>query len=288
MSNVKEKLPATNGLSRDDDAISRRLVHARTSAEPLSGFPGQAPVTLDQAYAIQAASIARWPDPVAGWKVGLLSAEDQQRHGSERLAGPIFRSQIHAVVNEAHMTMPVFVGGFAAIEAEFVFRLGQTIRPDTADGWTDGSNDGSTDRLLDAVAGLHIGAELASSPIADINSLGATVVVADFGNNAGLLLGPEIPNWHQLAPPQLPAKVVINGDVVGEASAAAIPGGPFAALQFAVATAASRNIELPAGTLISTGAATGVHDIDVTSTSRIEFGEYGWFDVTFEPMTDQQ
>ena len=36
------------------------------------------------------------------------------------------------------------------------------------------------------------GIEVASSPIPDINALGPTVIAADFGNNNGLLLGPEL------------------------------------------------------------------------------------------------
>ena len=243
-------------------------------------FPGAVPDTMAQAYAIQAASIARWPDSVAGWKVGMLSPQDQGRYSAERLAGPIFQSQVHEVSTGSRIAMPIYVGGFAAVEAEFVFKLAQTIKP-------------SDRQLSDAVlaglvAGLHIGAEIASSPMAEINNFGPTVVAADFGNNAGLLLGPEIPNWQSVKPAELPARVFVDGDVVGEASAAAIPGGPIAALRFAVTLAANRGLELPAGTLVSTGASTGIHDVETTSESRVEFGGYGWFEVTFEPMSDGQ
>ena len=235
---------------------------------------------MTHAYAIQAASIERWPDTVGGWKVGMLSPQDQSRYSAERLAGPIFRSQIHKISPGASIVMPIFVGGFAAIEAEFVFKLGETI---------DASNrECLASDLVDWIAGLYVGAEIASSPMAAINRLGPTVVAADFGNNAGLVLGPEIPNWRSIDPAELPAKVIVDGDVVGEASAAAIPGGPLAALQFAVSTASARDIELPAGTLISTGAATGIHDVQTSSSSRIEFGEYGGFDVAFEPMRSGQ
>ena len=80
----------------------------------------------------------------------------------------------------------------------------------------------------------------------------------------------------------------VDGIVVGEASAAAIPGGPIAALGFIVELAASRGLTLPAGTLVSTGASTGIHDVVTTSRSRVEFGGYGWFDVAFEPMPGEQ
>lgn len=267
-------------LPESDDAISRALVGARTSATPLSAFPGALPETMAQAYAIQSASIARWPDAVAGWKVGLLPPPAQERYSAERLAGPIFGSQVHEVATGSSTVMPIFVGGFAAVEAEFIARLGKTIKPVDRQ-WTD-------DELADVVAGLHVGAEIASSPMAEINNLGPTVVVSDFGNNAGLLLGPEIPDWQTRRPEDLPAKTVVDGVIVGEASAGAIKGGPIGALRFVIALSAERGLELPAGALISTGASTGIHDVEVTSTSRLEFGDYGWFEVTYEPMSGGQ
>ena len=280
MSTANQKNLAGHVLADSDDAISCALTSARESAEPLSDFPGAVPESMQQAYAIQSASIARWPDTVAGWKVGMLSAEDQGRHSTQRLAGPIFRSQIHDVASGSHATMPIFVGGFAAIEAEFIFKLAETIMPNER-AWSD-------DELARLIQGLHIGAEIASSPMAEVNNLGPTVVASDFGNNAGLLVGPAIPDWQSLPPADLPARVVVDGSVVGEASAAAIPGGPMGALQFVVGLAASRDLELPAGTLISTGACTGIHDIEVTSNSRVEFGDFGAFDVSFEPMAGKQ
>ncbi len=267
-------------LPGSDDAISRALVSARVSATPLSEFPGAPPETMAQAYAIQSASIARWPDTVAGWKVGLLPEPARERYSTERLAGPIFRSQIHEVATGSSTAMPIFVGGFAAVEAEFIFRLGKAVEPVDRE-WTD-------EDLAAVVAGLHVGAEIASSPMAEINNLGPTVVVSDFGNNAGLLLGPEIPSWQTIRPEDLPARTIVDGAIVGEANAAAIAGGPIAALRFIFALSAERGLELPAGSLISTGASTGIHDVEVTSISRLEFGDYGWFEVTYEPMPGGQ
>ena len=127
MSNVNHASSTRYSLSESDDAVSRALVGARTSATPLDAFPGAAPESMAQAYAIQAASIARWPDSVGGWKVGLLSPQDQVRYSAERLAGPIFRSQVHDVAAGSRFVMPVYVGGFAALEAEFIFKLGKTV-----------------------------------------------------------------------------------------------------------------------------------------------------------------
>ena len=249
---------------------------ARAAAEALPGFPGALPDSLDGAYAIQEASIARWADSVAGWKIGMIPAGHRLRVGDERLAGPIFKSSIVGIEPGATRTMPIYAGGFAAVEAEFILELGRAVHPSDRE-YSDAD-------LIDLVSSLFVGAEIASSPMAAINKLGPTCVVSDFGNNAGLLLGPAVANWNSRDLDSLTAKVMIDGAVVGDATASAIPGGPLAALRFLLGLAATRGFELPEGTLISTGAVTGIHSVSVSSAARVDFGPSGWFDVKFMPQ----
>lgn len=263
----------TDGIPLELDAISRRLVAARAAAEALPDFPGALPDSLDGAYAIQAASIARWADTVAGWKIGMIPADHRIRVGDERLAGPIFKSSIVGIEPGATRTMPIYAGGFAAVEAEFVLELGCAVHPSERE-YADAD-------LIDLVSSLYVGAEIASSPMAAINKLGPACVVSDFGNNAGLLLGPEVANWNSGELDSMTATVMIDGAVVGDATASAVPGGPLAALRFLLGLAATRSIELPEGTLVSTGAVTGIHGVSVSSVARVDFGSSGWFDVKF-------
>ena len=262
------------------DVISRRLIDARKTATALPSFPGDLPATLAQAYAIQMASIARWRDDVAGWKVGLLSPADRESFSAERLVGPVFASRVHTVDRASTKVMPIFDGGFAAVEAEFVLELGVTVLPS--------GKEYTNDELAEIVSAMYVGAEIASSPMADINRLGPTAVVSDFGNNAGLLLGPKVPDWSIRPLDSLLAQVTVDDVVVGNASAAAIPGGPLQALRFVIGLAAARGLELQAGTLVSTGASTGIHDVELSSVARVDFGALGWFNVTFESMTPAQ
>ena len=270
----------TTALSGQDDAISRRLVEARLGAEALSDFPGSLPETMEQAYAIQSASLARWPDDVGGWKVGLLSSSDSQRLSAERLAGPIFRTSILHAESGSCETMPIYVGGFAAVEAEFILELGIEIRPSGAKY--------SDEQLTNIVSAMYVGAEIASSPMAAVNKLGPTCVASDFGNNAGLILGPSIPGWSSRSLDSLTSMVTVDDIVVGKASADAIPGGPLQAMRFLIELCSTRGITLPLGTLISTGATTGIHEVTVDSKSRVDFGELGFLDVEFEAVSTKQ
>ncbi|MEM7704029.1 MAG: 2-keto-4-pentenoate hydratase [Pseudomonadota bacterium] len=258
------------------DQISKALVSARLGASPLAEFPGELPATLDDAYAVQDASIARWPDRVAGWKVGMVAEELRAKLGATRLAGPIFEPTVFAIEPEETRSMSIYRGGFAAVEAEFVLQLADIIEPSGAVY--------SDQDLLDRIAGLHIAAEIASSPMADVNRLGPCCVVCDFGNNAGLLVGPSIADWSQRHLDELTAKTIVDDATVGAADAGVIDGGPLQALRFLVELCATRGLTLAQGTYVSCGAVTGIHDVTTDSSARLDFGVFGSFDVKFDPV----
>lgn len=247
--------------------IATEFVQARLAARPLAQFPGTLPADLDAAYRVQDAAIALWPTAVVGWKVGWIPEPFASRYGEERLVGPIFSCSLREARGSHAVETPVYAGGFAAIEGEFVFRLAHDAPPDRVD-WTPES-------AAALVAGLHLGMEIASSPLATINDLGAAAIVSDFGNNAGLVLGPEIPDWRARDPATLICECRIDGRTVGRGGAASLPGGPLAALAFALQRNARRGRPLRAGQLITTGASTGVHVIAADSIGEARFGGLG-------------
>jgi 2-keto-4-pentenoate hydratase len=172
--------------------------------------------------------------------------------------------------------MPVYEGGFAAIEAEVVLELGCDV-PHVERDFTD-------EELADLISAAYCGAEIASSPMAVVNQRGATSVIADLGNNKGVIVGPEIPGWRAKAPNSLSVVVTVDDQVVGNATLESIATAPLQALRFLVNHCARHDIMLPAGILVSSGALTGVHDVEIASVARIDYGKLGNFDVTFEPL----
>ncbi|MCH8488389.1 MAG: hypothetical protein LAT81_00485 [Oceanicaulis sp.] len=265
--------------STNTRVISDAFTTARAQGAAVKDFPGALPASLDEAYDVQDRAISLWPDTVAGWKIGLIQPGYRAQARAERLAGPIFSRQIFTHVSGAVIDMPVFRGGFAAVEAEFVLRLKSGL-PDHVPV--------TAEAAADIVESLHVGVEIASSPFAGINELGPMSVVSDFGNNNGLIVGPAIEGWRDIRPDDLPARVEIDGQIAGEASAAAIPGGPIAALCFLIELCRKRAIELKAGDLISTGAATGVHEAVIGSLSKADFGAYGAISLRLVASTPTQ
>jgi 2-keto-4-pentenoate hydratase len=265
------------GLYPGAGAIAARLVDARHARTALDGFPGPLPAGMDQAYATQEAAIELWPDAIAGWKIGRVPPALAPQVGTDRLAGPIFASLVTHAAPQTRTPLRVIDGGFAAVEAEVVWRLGQDAPADRLH-WT-------AEDALRLVAALHIGVEFAASPMAQINALGPAVVASDFGNNGGLVLGPEIPGGVTRDPASLVCETFINGTSVGASSAASLLEGPVGSLVFLLEHCAARGRPLKAGCLVSTGQITGIHDIVPGDSIRVAFGEFG--DIHCEAVAHQ-
>jgi 2-keto-4-pentenoate hydratase len=134
------------------------------------------------------------------------------------------------------------------------------------------------------VAAVHVGIETAGSPLKTINDLGPIAIVADFGNNAGLIVGPELPSWRERPVEQWRCETFVDDAPVGRGHGGAPPGGPFESLRFLLELCAGRGRPLKAGDWVSTGAITGVHEIVAGQAARVSFAEAGEILCRAEPF----
>lgn len=244
--------------------IAGAFVAARRSGTALDKFPGRPPQDLASAYAVQDAALSLWDRDVGGWKVGRINPPNDSLLGANRLVGPAFRDTI-LIAGEAPCPFQPFRGGFAAAEAEFMLRLAPQpgplpATPEAAMAWVDQ---------------VRIGIEIASSPYARINADGPCVTIADHGNNAGLLLGREVPRAQWDGLDAVEVTLAIDGNEVGRATTASMLDGPFGAAAFLIRNLAARGIALEAGWWISSGAITGVHPVEPGSTVVAGFASLG-------------
>lgn len=266
---VRGDIPREEGgaVTNEATTIARAFVTARKEARALPEFPGAVPADLATGYRVQDAALALWPDKIAGWKIGRVPPHLVAKLGAERVAGPVFSENLWRAVEGAETPFPVYDGGFAAVEAEIVFRIGADAPADKLN-WTPNEAAG-------LIGAMHVGVEPAGSPLASINELGPTVVASDFGNNHGLILGPEIADWRAVLDRGVEAETFIEGQSVGVGGARADDDGPLGALAFLAGHLAARGLPLKAGQYITTGAMTGVHDIRIGQHSRLRFGGLG-------------
>lgn len=235
----------------DAGRIARSFVEARRAARGLPDYPGTVPTDLATGYKIQDAALALVEEPVAGWKVGRVNPP---LGGIDRLAGPIFADAVFEAAAEP-IAMPVFADGFAAAEAEFLLRIGPDFDP--------AKRRYTMAEAAAAIDAVHAGIEIASSPFPGINALGAPVTVSDFGNNNGLVIGPEIEGAGAVRFDDWLVELLINGEPIGRDTTANMLDGPVGAARFLFEALAERGIALRPGQWISSGAVTGVHPVEV-------------------------
>ncbi len=244
------------------ELVAAELVAARREGRSLTRFPGVVPASMAEAYQIQELAMSQWQDSLVGWKIGYIAPDRRTAEDPDRLVGPIWGQQCH--LGEEHLApaeVGVFASGFAAVEAELVIRLGQDLPAHDGGGWT-------PEEAADLEQDLLVGIEVASSPIPDINSLGPTVIAADFGNNNGLVLGSILAERPGAAPVQLACYV--DGELMGEGSAENLPGGIHHGLATALNILVSRGQPVRAGMVFATGAITGIHPIGPGQYCRVE------------------
>lgn len=254
----------TISTGTDDQArgIAQAFVAARRAEQPLETYPGDAPANLDAAYTIQDRAIGLWNQPIGGWKVGRIPQAAAAALGTDRLAGPIFTHAIAHDTGNVH-NVTAIKGGFMAVEGEAVVVLGADAPADKII-WT-------IDEAAALIGAVHAGIEFAGSPYARINDDGPLVTISDFGNNHGLLIGAELPNWRALDYDRWHCRTVIDGQTVGENAASVIPGGPLESLRFLLNLTARRGMPLKRGMAVSTGAITGVHEISIGQSASVAF-----------------
>ena len=251
------------------------FVAARRDKRGFSGYPGEKPACLSHAYEVQGGAIALWGESIAGWKVGRIVGDQEKLYGENRFLGPIFAGDVWQVASSEPATFPVIAGGSAALEAELIAKI-ELAQEDAGAKFTAAG-------VGRYVRSWHIGIEVAGSPLADIGYYGPLASIAAFGNNLGLLLGPEI------SPPvdvdSITCTTVIEGQEAGTQRAGALPGGPHEAIAFALNKLVELKHDIAGRMLISTGAITGVHNVRSDQHCLVQFSPGGTIECHTQTIT---
>ena len=242
--------------------VAESFVSARRGAGSLVEYPGAMPDSMAEAYAIQDRAITLFGGTVGGWKVGRIWPPMSERFGAERLAGPIFTGQMLSPGEDGL----IFAAGFGAAEAEYLLRIGATPEP--------GKTSFTLEEAVDLIDAVHIGIEIASSPFVGINEHGPAVTVSDFGNNNGLIVGPEVADWRNADIDDVEITSRIDGEVINTAKSSGFPDGVVGSARFLIENMVGRGIAIQPGWWISTGAITGVHPVKVGQRFEADFGAF--------------
>ncbi|MCA3260445.1 MAG: hypothetical protein ING44_00775 [Telmatospirillum sp.] len=243
----------------DAKACAAALFAARKAARKIE-WPTTGPQTPADAYEVQAALAELSGGTVPGWKVGNLTAAQQEK------------SNIPAVTTGA-LLAPWFAASpvrwrladflVPKLECEFAFSLGMDL-PKRERPY-------SRDEVAAAVAALHPAIEIFDTRQAVPSPIGG---LADCMASGGFTYGPGLVDWKKLDLGKHTMTLSLDGAEVARGSGAEILGDPFAALVL-MANNPPAWTGLRKGAIVTTGSCIVPYLASKTGTYTADFGILG-------------
>jgi 2-keto-4-pentenoate hydratase len=179
------------------DKAASLLVHARRSREPLPRLPDDCrPATLDEALAIQAASVERMGERVAGWKVGAFI-------DGELCYGVLLASRIVPSGGRVDARDMPLLG----MEAEIGFRFVRDLSPRAAAY--------SYDEVADSVIAFPA-IEIVATRYGDYKGTPVIERTADCMSNGAYVVGADQPGWRSFDLSTLHVRLAFGDEIIVE------------------------------------------------------------------------
>jgi len=253
-------------VSRDAELVesaARALTDARINGTRLHDLGKFAPRNVSDAHKIAERHAELLDYAVAGWKVGCTSAEAMQILNSpEPFAGRVFAGDVltSGEVGFSDLVEP-------SVECEFAFFLGSDL--------PSGKLDYTAAEVKAATKSVAPALEIVDSRFYDMTSVGYLSLIADSGVNAGAVIGEPVPVDHVPELRSINVRCDIDGEEVSSGSGADILGDPWMALEWVAKHLAESGMALRAGQFVLSGTCTGLARVELGSTVRADFGDFG-------------
>lgn len=232
------------------------------------------PTESADGYAIQAHILCLTSKPLLGWKIAATSSAGQHHINVTRpLAGRILDER----VTRSGERVSLGSNRMQVAELEFVFRMGQTVKPR--------EEPYSTVEAMGMVDGLFLGVEVPDSRYEDFTKVGAAQLIADNACADRFVIGPEVKaDWRKMDLATHAVRGWKQNDenfTVREGRGKEVLGSPEIALTWIVNELSSHGMELGKGEFVTTG--TCVVPIPVKPGDVVigDYGDFGKMEVVF-------
>ena len=233
------------------------LVAARRTGTLLDALPDACrPQTLEDAFAIQDATVAALGETIAGWKVAIV---DGQTVRAPIMASLVFENG--ARIKAAAMPL-------LGIEAEIAFRFDRGLPAGTY----------TYEDVAGAVSAFAA-IELVDSRFRSHTAVSAQERNADFITNGGFVRGPSAAAWRTLDLVNIPITLTIGGQEIVKRTGGHMAGDP---LLPAVALVNALPGGIKSGQFVTTGTYTGLTFAKPGQTAVAEFAGFAPVEVGFE------
>jgi len=225
------------------------LAHARLAMDTVNFSDVEVPASASVAYDAQEQLIGLVDSTLVGWKVGATSPASQAKLGVKApICGPVFQRTL--VESETDIALSYFHHQ-PGLESEFAFTIEVTIRPGGA------TMNAKTAREI--VSTIHPAIELVCSRFDRNFEVDPALLVADGALHAALVLGPgtDPDKVENLSAHQL--RTLVNNEEIAIGKGSEVLGDPYESLAWLCNHLNRRKLTLPAGSIVTTGAVTGLH-----------------------------
>jgi 2-keto-4-pentenoate hydratase len=222
-------------------AIINALREARLSGGKLASYPGPAPSTMDEAFAIQSAVRTSIGWTHVGWKIGCTSEKAQKALNTDGpFPGPVYRERLFP--SDSHVE--TLASNSRTTEPEIAFTMAH-------------------DEALEAVASVHPSIEIVNPRLPKgFNDL-VEWYVADGGLSHALILGPGVKPLNRSDYARITNRISINGWKKYEGLGANALGGPELALTWLANDLTAKGLFLRSGDVVTTGVITAVFETSI-------------------------
>ncbi len=255
-----------------NERLADLLAAARSESRQIRDLPPElVPGSNAEGAAVNSLVAARLGWPLLGWKIAATTPEMQRRlRSTEPIYGRTFarfETASPARFRHAELLDPL-------VECEFFFRLARPLPPRAAPY--------SADEVADAVASVHAGVEVAECRFPRDALPPIPAILADGAASGRYVVGPEIAGWRSVDLAAMPVALEVNGRVRRTGTGADVMGHPLAPLVWLANRRSALGDGLAAGTLVSTGTATGMLLAEPGDRMMARYGESLAVELIFE------
>jgi len=251
---------------------ARRLAAARRTGEPVaSALVSGAPADLDEAYAIQAASLAGIGGRPIGYKIGCTNESAQALLG---LDAPFHGRLLADFAQASPGRLDADAMRIRILEPEIAFRLGRDLP--AAGAPYDAAS------VRPAVAAVMGAVEVVDTRYLDWMTVGAFNLIADNASAGHWVHGPESTDVGAIDYEAHPVALSLNGELRERGVAGNALGSSLNALAWLANELVKRGGMLRAGELVTTGTCTKVIPAAKGDLVSADFGRLGRVEVTFD------
>ena len=253
------------------EVLADILAAARREARQLDGLPAElVPATAEEGYVANGLVAQRLGWELLGWKIaGTTPAMREKLRVTEPIYGRTYRrfvAQSPARLAHAELLDPL-------VECEFFITLARDLPP-REQPWT-------MAEVVDAVATVHAGIEVAECRIRMANLPRMPGILADGSASGRYVFGDEIADWRGRIT-TMEVVLEVNGTQRRHGSGADVMGDPLAPLLWLANERRRWGDGLRAGEMVSTGSTTGMLPIKSGQAVRASFGNSAEVRIAFD------